>query len=97
MRRAKPETDSTSAAAGRAPRCATAAALTLIATTTASAAIFDVTSEELTGPGSLLEAVQLANDTPGPDTIQFDPDLRIDLTSNDRASREGVVQPVPRK
>ncbi len=91
MRRAKPETGSPTAEAGRALWCATAAALTLIATTTASAATFHVTSEELTGPGSLLEAVQLANDTPGPDTIQFDPDLRIDLTSNDRAYREGVV------
>ena len=87
----RPETDSPTAEAGRASWCATAAALTLIATTTASAATFDVTSEELTGPGSLLEAVQLANDTPGPDTIQFAPDLRIDLTSNDRAYREGVV------
>jgi hypothetical protein len=91
MRRTKPETDSPMAEAGRGSWCAAAAALTLIATTTASAATFHVTSEELTGPGSLLEAVQRANDTPGPDTIQFAPDLRIDLTSNDRVYREGVV------
>jgi hypothetical protein len=51
---------------------------------------FNVTSTSLTGPGSFLEAVENANDTPGPDIIQFDPDLRIDLTSNDRAYREGV-------
>ena len=44
------------------------------------AATFDVTSTQCTGPGSFVEAVTLANDTPGHDTISFDSGLEIEAS-----------------
>lgn len=38
----------------------------------ASAAVFTVTSTNDAGPGSLREAIEMANTNPGPDTIAFD-------------------------
>jgi hypothetical protein len=51
-----------------------------------------VTSEALTGDGSLLAAVEAANQNPGHDTIQFSEGLQIDLTSKDPAFKFGVVR-----
>lgn len=53
---------------------------------------FNVTSNDLTGPGSLLKAVELANQTPGLDTIQFEPGLQIDLTNGPLSGELGVVR-----
>jgi hypothetical protein len=39
---------------------------------------YTVTSTGCTGPGSFVEAVELANANPGPDTISFTPGLQID-------------------
>jgi hypothetical protein len=72
-------------------RSTAAAVLVLTVANSAFAETFHVTTNALTGEGSLLAAVKLANDTPGPDTIQFDPGLRIDLTADDPAYRAGVV------
>ena len=54
-------------------------------------ATYMVTSESLTGEGSLIAAVEAANENDGHDTIEFAEGLQIDLTSNDPAYRMGVV------
>lgn len=58
----------------------------------ARADTFYVTTSELSGPGSLLAAVDSANATPGRDTIDIAAGLRIDLTTDDPAARRGVVR-----
>ena len=40
-----------------------------------------VTSTSCTGPGSIVEAIALANANPGEDTIQLVPGLQIDATT----------------
>ena len=55
-------------------------------------AVYSVTTSNLTGEGSLLEAVEMANTNDGEDTIKFNPGLRIDLTTEDSAAQEGVVR-----
>ncbi len=45
---------------------------------TASAATYTVTSTSCTGPGSITEAMDLANANPGEDTITFTKDLQVD-------------------
>ena len=53
---------------------------------------FYVTTSDLSGPGSLLAAVDSANSTAGRDTIDIAEDLRIDLTKVDPAVKRGVVR-----
>lgn len=48
---------------------------------------YTVTSTLKSGPGSFLEAVELANNNPGADIIEFTPDLQVD------ASFPGAVNP----
>lgn len=43
---------------------------------------FQVTSTNCTGPGSITEAIKLANANPGTDDISFDADLVINIDSN---------------
>jgi len=45
----------------------------------ASGKVFNVTTSDFSGPGSLLQAVADANDHLGHDTIQFNPGLAIEL------------------
>jgi hypothetical protein len=54
------------------------AVLAAPAASPASADTFDVTSTSCTGPGSLVEAVNKANSTPGADTIEFKAGLVVD-------------------
>ena len=48
--------------------------------TAAGGTTFFVSSSSCTGTGSFVEAVTLANDNPGHDTISFDPDLQIEAS-----------------
>ena len=49
----------------------------------AHAATYVVTSQNLTGPGSFLEAIEMANNNPGQDVIEFTPNLRVDAVLAD--------------
>jgi predicted outer membrane repeat protein len=59
-------------------------------TTLALAEEFVVTTDQPGGTGSLLEAVELANATPGPDTIRFDPAF---FSTPRTITMEGIITP----
>jgi hypothetical protein len=68
------------------------AAAALFAAQPVAADTFHVTTSDLSGQGSLLAAVDSANSTAGPDTIDIAEGLRIDLTTNDPEAARGVVR-----
>jgi hypothetical protein len=53
-------------------------AAALLTAQPAVAATFTVTSTQCEGEGSITEAMDTANNTPGEDTITFTPGLRVD-------------------
>lgn len=53
---------------------------------------YRVTSTSLTGPGSFLEAVDLANANPGPDVIEFTDGLQVNATGAFNYSGESMVR-----
>ena len=52
---------------------------------------YTVTSTSLTGPGSFLEAVEMANTNPGTDIIEFTPGLRVDAAGDNYVSLSDYV------
>lgn len=56
-----------------------ALAVPAIAPAHAAGSTFTVTSSQCTGPGSFVDAIQQANNTPGRDTVTFAPGLTVDL------------------
>jgi len=58
----------------------------IISVPSAFAATYSVTSTSLTGPGSFLEAIDMANTNPGPDVIEFTDGLQVDAAGADGVS-----------
>jgi hypothetical protein len=52
---------------------------------------YTVTSTSLSGPGSFLEAVEMANSHPGPDVIEFTPGLQVDAAGDNPVSLNDYV------
>jgi len=52
---------------------------------------YTVTSTSLTGPGSFLEAVEMANNNPGTDIIEFTPGLQVDAAGDNYVSLSDYV------
>jgi hypothetical protein len=52
---------------------------------------YTVTSTSLTGPGSFLEAVEMANNNPGQDVIEFTPGLQVDAAGDNYVSLNDYV------
>ena len=51
--------------------------LALAVSVTTTADTFNVTASSCRGAGSITEAIEAANNNPGPDTIEFDADLSV--------------------